>query len=81
MNNIDKDTRRKIIFIIKNENTSREKVKYVIDKVIECGGIKYANEKMNEFKQKAIDILHQFHENVYRTGLENLVNFVTDRKY
>jgi len=81
LNNIDKDTRRKIIFIIKNENTSREKVKYVIDKVIECGGIKYANEKMNEFKQKAIDILHQFHENVYRTGLENLVNFVTDRKY
>ena len=81
LNNIDKDTRRKIIFIIKNENTRKEKVKYVIDKVIECGGIKYANEKMNEFKQKAIDILHQFNENVYRTGLENLVNFVTDRKY
>src|SRR5436190_10210917 len=34
LNNIDKDTRRKIIFIIKNENTSKEKVKYVIDKVI-----------------------------------------------
>jgi octaprenyl-diphosphate synthase len=81
LNNTDKDTRRKIIFIIKNENTSKEKVKYVIDKVIECGGIKYANEKMNEFRQKAIDILHQFDENVYRTGLENLVNFVTDRKY
>jgi octaprenyl-diphosphate synthase len=81
LNNTDKDTRRKIIFIIKNENTRKEKVKYVMDKVIECGGIKYANEKMNEFKQKAIDILHQFDENVYRTGLENLVNFVTDRKY
>jgi len=81
LNNTDKDTRRKIIFIIKNENTSKEKVKYVIDKVTECGGIRYANEKMNEFRQKAIDILHQFDENVYRTGLENLVNFVTDRKY
>jgi octaprenyl-diphosphate synthase len=81
LNNTDKDTRRKIIFIIKNENTRKEKVKYVIDKVIECGGIKYANEKMNELKQKAIDILHQFDDNVYRTGLENLVNFVTDRKY
>ncbi len=81
LNNTDKETRRKIIFIIKNENTRKEKVKYVIDEVIGCGGIKYANEKMNEFKQKAIDILHQFPENVYRTGLENLVNFVTDRKY
>jgi octaprenyl-diphosphate synthase len=81
LNNIDKETRRKIIFIIKNENKNKEKVKYVIDRVVECGGINYATKKMNEFKQKAIDILHQFHENAYRTGLENLVNFVTDRKY
>ena len=38
-------------------------------------------EKMIEFKQKAIDILYQFPENPYRNGLEDLVNFVTDRKY
>jgi octaprenyl-diphosphate synthase len=81
LSNIDKETRRKIIYIIKNENNTKEKVKYVIDKVVECGGIKYATEKMNEFKQKAMDILHEFRENEYRTGLENLVNFVTDRKY
>jgi octaprenyl-diphosphate synthase len=81
LNNIDKETRRKIIFIVKNESNSKEKVKYVIDKVVECGGIKYATKKMNEYKQKSIDILHGFRENAYRTGLEDLVNFVTDRKY
>src|SRR5258705_7225654 len=46
LNNADKKTRRKIIFIIKNENSDKEKIKYVIEKVIECGGIKYAMKKM-----------------------------------
>jgi octaprenyl-diphosphate synthase len=81
LNHADRETKRKIIFIIKNENKNKEKIKQVIDKVIECGGIQYATEKMNEFRQKAIDILHQLPESVYRKGLEDLVNFVTDRKY
>jgi len=37
--------------------------------------------KMNEFKQTSIDVLHQFPDNPYRRGLEDLVNFVTERKY
>jgi octaprenyl-diphosphate synthase len=81
LNNIDKATRRKIIFIIKNENESKDKVKFVIDRVVQSGGIKYATEKMNEFKQNALNILYQFRENAYRTGLEDLLHFVTDRKY
>lgn len=81
LNHADKETKRKIIFIIKNKNRDKQKVKYVIDKVIEHGGIKYSIDKMNEFKQKAIDVLHEFPENPYRKGLEDLVNFVTGRKY
>ena len=81
LNNTDKETRRKIIFIIKNENKNKDKVKYIIDKVIESGGINYTIEKMNEFKQKSIDALSQFPDNTYRKGLEDLVNFVTNRKY
>jgi len=81
LNNVNKEIRRKIIFIVKNEGNNKEKVKYVIDRVVECGGIKYSQQKMNDFKQKAIDILYQFPENPYRKGLEDLLNFVTDRKY
>ncbi len=81
LNKIDSDTKRKMIFIIKNENKKREKIKYVIDKVSECGGIKYAVDKMNEFKQKAVEVLHALPESEYRNGLEYLVNFVTNRKY
>jgi len=81
LNNTDKTTKRKIIFTIKNENSDKDKIKYVIEKVIECGGINYAMKKMNEFKQTSIDVLHQFPDNPYRRGLEDLVNFVTERKY
>src|SRR6266545_682485 len=65
LNNIDKEARRKIIFIIKNENKNKEKIKFVTNKMIESGGIKYAAEKMNEFKQKSIDILYEFPDNHY----------------
>ena len=81
LNKVDKETRRKIIYIVKNKNKDREKVKWVITKVEETGGINYAIDKMNVFKKEALDILHQFPENAVRQGLENLVLYVTDRKY
>ena len=81
LNRADRETRRKIIFIVKNENARKDKIKYVIEKVAEAGGITYAREKMNEYKRESIRILQQFPDSVYRKGLEDLVNFVTDRKY
>lgn len=81
LNNIDKATRRKIIYIVKNNNTDKKKVQWVIDIVERTGGIAYAKEKMNAFKVEALDILHQFPESPVRQGLEDMVLFVTDRKY
>jgi octaprenyl-diphosphate synthase len=81
LNNIDQATKRKIIYIIKNENKKKDKVRFVIDKVVACGGMEYARNKMNQYRQDALNILYQLPETPYRNGLENLVNFVTDRKY
>lgn len=81
LNNTDRVTRRKIIYIVKNNNRDREKVNWVISKVKETGGIAYATEKMNAFKKEALDILHQFPESPIRQGMEDMVLFVTDRKY
>lgn len=81
LNNTDKETRRKIIYIVKNNNNDKEKVKWVIQKVIDAGGIAYATTKMNDYKKEAIEILHQFPESPVRQGLEDMVLFVTDRKY
>ncbi|MEI2738661.1 MAG: polyprenyl synthetase family protein [Chitinophagaceae bacterium] len=81
LNNTDKATRRKIIYIVKNNNRDKKKVQWVIDQVEAAGGIAYAKEKMNAFKNEALEILHQFPENPSRQGLEDMVLFVTDRKY
>jgi octaprenyl-diphosphate synthase len=81
LNNIDKTRRRKIIYIVKNENKDKKKVQWVIDQVKETGGIDYAKEKMNAFKNEALDILRSFPETPARQGLEDMVLFVTDRKY
>ena len=81
LNNTDKATRRKIIYIVKNNNRDKKKVQWVIDTVEKTGGIEYAKGKMNAFKMEALDLLHQFPESEVRQGLEDMVLFVTDRKY
>ncbi|HRG82272.1 MAG TPA: polyprenyl synthetase family protein [Chitinophagaceae bacterium] len=81
LNNVDKATRRKIIYIVKNNSRDTQKVKWVIDTVEETGGIAYATDKMNQYKKEALDILHRFPESPARQGLEDLVLYVTDRKY
>ena len=81
LNNIDKPTRRKIIYIVKNQNNIRSKVDYVIQAVKETGGIDYTVRRMQEYKTEALNILHTFPESEIRNGFEQLVNYVTDRKY
>jgi len=81
LNNIDKTTRRELIYIIKNHNKDNEKVRHVIKKVVAAGGIEYATQKMNAYRDEALAILHEFEDNDVRKGLEELVRYTTDRKY
>lgn len=81
LNNTDRQTRKEIIYILKNKNTDRKKVNWVIAKVNEAGGINYALQKMNTYKQEALDVLQEFPESPVRKSLEDLVAYVTDRKY
>lgn len=81
LNNISNSKKRELIYIIKNENKNTEKVRYVIDTVVETGGITYAAEKMNFYRDEALSILHEFEDNEVRKALEELVRYTTDRKY
>jgi octaprenyl-diphosphate synthase len=81
LNNIDTALKRKLIYIIKNENKDPKKVKFVIDTVTEAGGIQYASDKMNAYRDEALKILNSFPENPVRAVLEELVRYTTDRKY
>ncbi|MDZ4072381.1 MAG: polyprenyl synthetase family protein [Sediminibacterium sp.] len=81
LNQCSADIRRKIIYIIKNENTQKDKVKFVIDSVIATGGIAYATQKMFAFRDEALEILYQFPASPFRDALEELVRYTTDRNY
>ena len=81
LNNCDAALRKKIIYIIKNQNTQKDKVDFVLDAVENFGGIAYATNKMFAFRDEALDILHSFPPSEVREALEELVRYTTDRKY
>lgn len=73
--------KKQIIYIVKNNNNDKAKVKFVIDHVVSYGGIEYATEKMIEYRDKALTILHTFPNSTCRDALEELVRYTTDRKF
>lgn len=75
------ETRRRIINIVKNHNTEKERVAEVIELVKSSGGIEYTTAKMFEYRDEALAILHSFPENEVRSGLETLVRYTTDRTF
>jgi octaprenyl-diphosphate synthase len=81
LNTIATAERKKIIYIVKNQNKDPEKINYVLQKVTEAGGIKYAAAKMMEYRDEALAVLYEFPDSDARKGLEELVRFTTDRKY
>ncbi len=81
LNTVSKSLRRELIYIIKNQNREPEKIRYVISQVVAAGGIQYATEKMNQYRDEALSILYEFEDNEVRRALEELVRFTTDRKY
>ena len=65
---------------MKNYNKDRKRVREVIDYVKESGGLKYAEEKMLEFRDLAMEVLKEYPQSAYREALELMVTYVVDRK-
>lgn len=81
LNKLGRQQSKDLIYIIKNENKDRARVKKVIETVMEHGGIEYARKRMDDYRDKAIAILHEFGDTPERHALESLVRYTTDRKY
>jgi len=81
LSTVDKSQKRKIINLVKNHNEDPEKVAEVINFVKINGGMEYATEKMMQYQQEAFDILAEIpNGGEYKTGLEQLVEYTTERK-
>jgi len=70
------EEKRNIINLIKRE----EKVKEIITFVKDKGGLEYAQKVMNQFRADAMEILYSLPASEARTSLEDLVDYVIERK-
>jgi octaprenyl-diphosphate synthase len=72
--------KRKVMSIIKNNNNDKQKVAFVIDFVSRSGGIEYTRQKMIEYRNEAIEILNSITDANEKIHLQNLVDYVVERK-
>ena len=80
LNNTSKKEKRYIVNLIRRHNENSKKVAEVIQFVRQSGGIEYAQKIMNDYRDQAFALLHQFPNSEVRRSLEALVMYVADRK-
>ncbi len=80
LNNAAPGGKKRILRLIKKGNHDRKVVNELIQLVVENGGIDFAKQKMNEYKEKALNLLMEFPESDARTSLVELINYITTRK-
>ena len=73
--------KRKLLSYVKNHGSDKKKVKIIIDRIKSVNGFVYAEAKMTEFRDKALEILTEFPDSEYKKSLQMLVSFTTDRKF
>ncbi|WP_303925178.1 polyprenyl synthetase family protein [Draconibacterium sediminis] len=80
LNEADRSERKRILRLIKRKNNSSAVVEELIKLVTEKGGLEYAEQKMNEFKDRAIAGLKEFPDCEARESLIELMNYIATRK-
>jgi len=80
LNSVSSAEKSWLIQSVKRYNRDKKRVKEVIEKVKAAGGLAYAEKKMEEYRQKALEILLEFPKDEYRDALELMVNYVISRK-
>ena len=76
---VSSSEKRSIIKKIKKSDKQTKYVGEVIQFVKANGGMEYATGVMEEYHQKALDILNQFPDSVYKQSLQDLVQYTIDR--
>lgn len=69
-----------LINSVKNHNKDKKRVREVIAFVKENGGLQYAEARMIEYKDQALQLLADYPESPYKSSLQLMVNYVVDRK-
>lgn len=76
----DSSERKELMTIIKRHNTDGARVNLLVKRVVELGGIDYAIEKMNHYRDQALQQLERFPESPAKNSLIDLVHYTINRK-
>ncbi len=68
--------KKRIINTVKNHHDNPARVAEVVEYVKTSGGLEYAEKRMIEYKERALEILLEFEENEIRTSLEKLLDYI-----
>ena len=80
LNNMSASEKRKIILQIKYRSENAAVRNSIISKVKQSGGIEYSEAKMNDYLQKAMQIIEPYEESEIKTALSELINYSINRK-
>jgi octaprenyl-diphosphate synthase len=76
---VSKGQAKKVLKMIKEDELTKENIKYIINFVNENGGLDYAKQKANHYSDQAIEILNKFDECPARESLISFARFVVER--
>lgn len=80
LNHSNSSEKQRIIKLIKNGNGQKKAVNEVVEFVVSKGGFNYAQDRMREYKEKAVEILMTMPDNDSRKSLSEMLEFVIERK-
>ncbi len=78
--NASKEVKKELIGIVKNHNEDTQKVRRAVELVVASGGIRYANERMNQLKDEALNLLMEIPDSEAKRALIGLVNYTIERE-
>ncbi len=74
-----KKDKRFIINVVKRHNTNKTKVAEVVKLVKHYGGLTYAEKRMNEYYEEALEILNALPDHEAKSSLSSLCDYVIER--
>jgi len=80
LNNCTSREKKWLINSVKRYNKDKYRVKEVISFVKKNGGIEYTVQKMKEYQERALDVLHKYPNSKYKNSLITMVNYVIERE-
>lgn len=80
LNNCSAKEKSWVITSVKNHNKDKKRVREVIQFVKDKNGLGYAEKKMVQFQQEALQLIQNFPDSPYKEALVLMVNYVIERK-